>query len=113
MKKCFRCGFTNPDDVDECLYCQRKLEKSVAEAQEGLNFLKNLANKNWAGAGTQALEGAFKKSTAKARYAYDPVWQLKLRMFRLRKKIISFFWFVIVMGVLILIAFLFAKFGKK
>ena len=113
MKKCFRCGFTNPEDIDECLYCHRKLEKSVAEAQEGLKFLKNLSDKNWMGAGTQLFQGSLNKSTAKARYAYDPIWQLKLKMFRMKKKAISFFWFLVVMAVLILIVFMMAKLGKK
>lgn len=89
MKKCRYCGFKNPDNVSECLQCGRDLPVTVAEAKKAFSVLGDLAKGDVGAAGKKVAEGVVQDTVENFRVRYNPIWWLKIKIFRFKQSCIT------------------------
>lgn len=103
FKKCKYCGFKNPPDISDCLFCHRDLLMTVGEFKEGIETLKKAAKGDWSEVAKEGVDDFVGDQVSSLKYRFHPVWILKVKLHHLKQSLISFFWIMaIIVGLVIL-----------
>lgn len=103
FKKCKYCGFKNPVDVGDCLFCHRDLPMTVGEFKEGIERLEDLAEGKVGKVGQEGAKDYVGEVVSSVKYRFHPVWWLKVKLHRLKMTLINIFWFFAIIGGIVII----------
>lgn len=113
LKRCPHCGFKNPSDVGDCLYCHQDLPETVAEAKEAWKTLENAAEGRWGEVGRKLGEDVVAGQVSSLKYRFHPVWFVKVRLYRLKQAFITLIWVFGIIAFLIVLGLIFKAVGGK
>ena len=105
MCRCKHCGFNNPDDVGNCLNCERDLPASLREVKENIEAVKSAFKGDWSKVTQRSVDDFISDKKSSLKYKFHPVWILRVRLFRLKQSAIGCLAVFIIIFILVLIVF--------
>jgi hypothetical protein len=107
FRKCKHCGFRNPPDVGDCLFCHRDLPITVGEAKEAWKNLSDLARGKVGQVGVRVVKEEVGALASSVKYRFHPRWILKIKLHRLKRTLIDLVWVFGVIGGIVLLGLLY------
>lgn len=92
LKRCQHCGFKNPPDVKDCLFCHRDLPVTKEEFKKGIEAIKKATTGDWSGIAKKTRDDFVQGQVSSIKYRFHPIWILRLKLYRLKQSLISLFW---------------------
>lgn len=112
-RQCRHCGFKNPIDVGDCLYCRRSLLTTIGDAKKAFRTIGNIAKGQWAEAGKQIGGNLVTDQVSSLKYRFNPGWFIKLKLHGLKKAVIGIFWFFLIIIILVVMGLIYKALGGK
>jgi len=114
MKRhCRFCGFNNPPDAGDCLYCHRSLPATIGQVKETLKNFNDISQGNLSQVGQRIGGNLVADQVSSLKYRFHPVWFLKLKFHGLKKTLINVFWIIFIIGLLVIMGIAYKAIGGK
>jgi hypothetical protein len=107
MRKCKYCGFENPEDVGECLNCQKELPRTKKELQESWKTAKAALKGDWDKVAKKGIDDYVGDQKSAIKYKFHPVWILKVKFFRFKKTVKVIFIILVILFIFFLLSQIF------